>query len=263
MKFTLNLKLIARLAVAWALIQAVLFGFTSQATELSTSARDSAPFFVVKDGVASGVCPDLYAALERIDPSLQIRGADKVLSLSLNERALALGTDAINCGFGQSPHRDGIVRYTQKITTSHMVVAVRADDPIVKLRDLQHLKTLSRDHPVIVRRGTVFADRLKELGVVVDDSSSDNAANMRKLMFKRGRFYYNIDYLMSAQMRDPMFGEKLRVLPVVFESQPLYLVVSKSVAPDVDARIVAAFKVLQTNGDLFAIFKRYGIAQDL
>lgn len=64
-------------------------------------------------------------------------------------------------------------------------------------------------------------------------------------------------------MRDPMFGEKLRVLPVAFESQPLSLVVSKSVVPDLEARIVAACKVLQTNGDLLAIFKRYGIAQDL
>ncbi|QDL52953.1 substrate-binding periplasmic protein [Rhodoferax aquaticus] len=253
----------ARAAVGCALLQVVLFGFASQATELSTSARDSEPFFVVKDGVASGVCPDLYAALERVDPSLQIRGANKVLSLSLNEQALALGTDAINCGFGQSPHRDGIVRYAQKITTSHMVVAVRADDPIEQLRDLQQLKTLSLEHPVIVRRGTVFADRLKQLGVVVDDSSTDNAANLRKLVFKRGRFYYNIDYLMAAQMRDPMVSEKLRVLPTSLEPQPLFIVVSKKLDPGVDARITAAFKVLKANGELSAIFKKYGIAQDL
>lgn len=143
-----------------------------------------------------------------------------------------------------------------------MVVAVRADDPIDNLRDLEHLKLLSKDDPVIVRRGTVFADRLKQLGVVVDDSSGDNADNLRKLVFKRGRFYYNIDYLMATQLRDPMFDQKVRVLPRAFEPQPMYLAVSKRVDPAVDGRIVAAFKVLRTRGELAEIFKKYGMSPD-
>ncbi|OYU44759.1 MAG: hypothetical protein CFE44_11160, partial [Burkholderiales bacterium PBB4] len=217
----------------WTFVLALLLAFPAQAGELATSGRDSEPFFRVKGGVVSGICPDIYAALERVDPSIQIRGAGKVLSLSLNERALEIGSDAINCGFGQSPHRDAFVRYTQLVTTRQMVVAVRADDPLVAVHDLHQLKLLSKGSPVIVRRGTVFADRLKQLGVVVDDSSADNEDNLRKLVFKRGRFYYNIDYLMTAQLKAPMFDQKVRVLPTSLEAQPMYLVTSRKVDPAV------------------------------
>ena len=234
----------------------------AHAGEIATSSRDSAPFFIVKDGVASGICPEIYVALERVDASLQIRGANKQLSLSLNERAPESGSESINCGMGRSPHRDPFVRYTQLIKTTHMVVAVRADDPIDSVRDLEQLKKLSQSNPVIVRRGTVFADRLKQQGVVVDDSSADNAANLRKLVFKRGRFYYNIDYLLATQMRDPMFAQKIRVLPTSFEPQPMYLVTSAKLDPAVDARIVAAFKVLRKNGELASIFAKYGLNVD-
>lgn len=260
---TLTVSLLRILtAMGWGIGLALLSSSPAKAFELRTSSRDSAPFFIVKDGKASGICPDIYAALERIAPDLRIRGSEKVLSLSLNERALESGTEALNCGLGQSARRDNFLRYTQQIKTSHMVVAVRADDPIDNLRDLEHLKLLSKDDPVIVRRGTVFADRLKQLGVVVDDSSGDNADNLRKLVFKRGRFYYNIDYLMATQLRDPMFDQKIRVLPHAFEPQPMYLAVSKKVDPAVDARIVAAFKVLRTRGELAEIFKKYGMSPD-
>ena len=241
---------------------ALLAAWPAQASELLTSGRDSAPFFIVKNGVASGICPDIYAALERIDPSIQIRGAAKVLSLSLNERALETGAEAINCGFGQSPHRDTFVRYTQLIAISHMVVAVRTEDPIGNVRNLEQLKQLSKDGPVIVRRGTVFAERLKKLGFIVDDSSADNAANLRKLVFQRGRFYYNVDYLMAEQVRDPMFTKKVRVLATAFEPQSMYLVVSRKINREVDAHIVAAFTELRTSGELATIFKNYGMTLD-
>ena len=246
----------------WTFVLALLLVFPAQAGELATSGRDSDPFFRFKGGVVSGICPDIYAALERVDPSIQIRGADKLLSLSLNERALETGSEAINCGFGQSPHRDPFVRYTQLVTTRRMVLAVRADDPLDTVHDLQQLKLLSKDSPVLVRRGTVFADRLKQLGVVVDDSSADNDDNLRKLVFKRGRFYYNIDYLMTAQLKAPMFAQKIRVLPTALEPQPMYLVVSRKVDPAVDAQIVAAFKVLRNSGELSAIINKYGLTVD-
>ena len=253
-------KHVARTAPLWALV--LLAGFPARATELPTSGRDSAPFFIVKDGVASGVCPDIYAALERVDPSLRIRGAARLLSLSLNERALESGAEAVNCGLGQSPQRDAFVRYTQLIKTTSMVVAVRTDDPIDAVRDLEQLKLLSQADPVIVRRGTVFAERLKNMGVVVDDDSADNATNLRKLTFKRGRFYYNIDYLMAEQLRNPQVASKIRVLPTAFEPQPVFLVVSRKIDPAVDAKITSAYKVLRKNGELAAIFAKYGMIQD-
>ena len=253
-------KTFFRIAALWLL--ALQHTVPANAAELKTSGRDSAPFFEIKKGVASGVCPDIYAALERIDPTLRIRGAGRVLSLSLNERALQTGAETINCAFGKSPQRDAFLRYVQLINTAQMVIAVRAEDPIQNLQDLEQLKELSKGDPVIVRRGTVFAERLKQRDVVVDDSSGDNFDNLRKLVFNRGRFYYNIDYLMAAQLKTSPWAQKIRVLPTTFERQPLYLVVSRKVDPAVDARIVAAFKVLEKNGELNAIFGKYGLTAE-
>ncbi len=231
----------------------------TRAVELPTSGRDSAPFFKVKNGVASGICPDIYAALERIDPSLQIRGAERVRSLPLNLRDLAAGNESINCGLGRSPERDAYVRYVQLITTTHMVIAVRNDDAIDSVKNLDQLRVLTQDQPVIVRRGTVFADRLKRMGMRVDDSSADNADNLKKLLYQRGRFYYNIDYLMAEQLREPAFAGKIRVLPNTFEPQPVYLVVSNKQPTTIDASILAAFKVMRANGELDVIFKKNGL----
>lgn len=230
------------------------------AIELPTSGRDSAPFFSLKAGKASGVCPEIYDALERVNPEIRIRGAEKLLSLSINERALETGANAINCGMGKSPHRDPFVRYVELVTTTTMQVAVRRDDPIQTIRDLDELAQLSQKDPVIVRRATVFADRLKARGVVTDDSSADNAANLNKLLAGRGRFYYNIDYLFAAQMREGAMAEKVRILPTAMEKQSVYLVVSSKVDPSVDAKISAAFATLRKRGEIDAIFKRYGLS---
>jgi polar amino acid transport system substrate-binding protein len=239
-----------------------LCGIFSHATavELPTSGRDSAPFFILKDGKASGVCPDIYDALERVNPEIRIRGAEKLLSLSLNEHALESGSSAINCGLGKSPHREPFVRYVELVATTTMQVAVRRDDAIQTIRDLDELAQLSKKDPVIVRRATVFADRLKERGVVIDDSSADNAANLNKLLAGRGRFYYNIDYLLAAQMRESAMAGKVRVLPTAMEKQSVYLVVSSKVDPSVDAMISEAYATLRKRGDIDAIFKRYGLS---
>jgi glutamate/aspartate transport system substrate-binding protein len=231
----------------------------AMATELPTSGRDSAPFFILEEGKASGVCPEIYAALERVDPDLQIRGAEKMLSLAINERSLETGTNVVNCGMGKSPRRNRFVRYIELVTTTSMVVAVKSDDSIQTIRDVDELVQLSRQDPVIVRRATVFADRLKERGVVVDDLSADNLANLRKLIAGRGRFYYNIDYLLMAQMRDPAIAGKIRILPTAFEQQALYLVVSAKAKPSLDSKISAAFMTLRKRGELDVIFKRYGL----
>lgn len=240
-------------------LAALLVAGNVSAIELRTSGRDSSPFFSLKNGVPSGICADVYAALERIDPELKVRGLEKELSLSLNEKALETGSNDINCGMGKSPKRNEFLRYVELVATTSMVVAVRADDPIKSIHDLDELVKLSKESPVIVRRATVFADRLKELGVAVDDSRADNADNLRKLIAGRGRYYYNIDYLLAEQLREPEFAKKVRLLPTRYETQQMYIVVSKKLDVQVDAKISAAFATLRKSGELETIFKKYGL----
>lgn len=242
-----------------ALFVATLSPSMVNAIELRSSGRDSSPFFILNGGTAAGICPDIYTALERIDPDLQIRGADRKLSLSLNEKSLETGSNDINCGMGKSSRRDAFLRYIELVATTSMVIAVRDDDPIKAINDLNELAKLSKGSPVIVRRATVFADRLKEHGVSTDDSSSDSTDNLRKLIAGRGRFLYNIDYLLAEQVRDPQVAGKIRILPTKFESQEMYVVVSKKLDVTVDAKISAAYASLRKSGELEAIFKKYGL----
>ena len=59
-----------------------------------------------------------------------------------------------------------------------------------------------------------------------------------------------------------MFAQKIRVLPTSFEPQPVFLVTSAKLDPAVDARIVSAFKELRKNGELSAIFAKYGLSAE-
>lgn len=229
--------------------------------ELRTASRDSEPMYIVRDGSVSGVCPDIYAALERIDKDLKIRGVERLLSLPLAERGLADGSLDINCSFGKSPQRDTYMRFLEEMARTSMVVAVRADDPILDIKDMHELVRLSKQgNPIIVRRGTAFVERLEKLGAVVDKQSTDNKVNMTKLLNRRGRFYYNIDYLMDAQSKEPAAIGKVRILPTAFEPQVTYIAVSKKLDAKVDKRIHAAMAELRKTGELQRILLKYGIA---
>ncbi len=230
----------------------------AQPLELRTSSRDSEPIFLVRDGQVSGMCPDLYAALQRIDKNLKIRGVERQLSLPLVERGLANGSLDIDCSLGKSPRRDVFLRYLEEISRPKMVVAVRTDDPITDIKDMQELVRLSqRGDPIIVRRGSVFAERLEQLGALIDNQSTDNKVNITKLINRRGRFYYNIDYFLAAQAKEePGFG-KIRILPTSFETQPTYIVVSKKVPMSVDKRIHAAMAEMRQTGELRHILAKY------
>ena len=234
---------------------------TAQPLELRTTSRDSEPIFVMRDGQASGVCPDIYAALERVDKDLKIRGVERQLSLPLAERGLANGSLDIDCSLGKSPTRDVFLRYLEEITRPKMVVAVRTDDPIVDIKDIQELVQLSkRGNPIIVRRGTVFAERLQQLGALIDNQSTDNKVNISKLINRRGRFYYNIDYFLAAQAKEEPGAGKIRILPTSFETQPTYIVVSKRVPLSVDKRIHTAIDELRRSGELRQVLTKYGLA---
>jgi polar amino acid transport system substrate-binding protein len=232
----------------------------AQPLELRTAGRDSEPMFSVRDGKASGVCPEIYAALERVDKDLKIRGVERLLSLPLAERGLADGTLDINCSFGKSPQRDTYLRFVDELVRTSMVVAVRADDPIVDIKDMQELVKLSKQgNPIIVRRGTAFVERLQKLGAVIDQQSTDNKVNITKLINQRGRFYYNIDYLMAVQVQEEPGLGKMRILPTALEPQVTYIAVSKKLPLSVDMRIQAAMAELRKSGELQQILTRYGL----
>jgi polar amino acid transport system substrate-binding protein len=234
---------------------------TAQPLELRTVGRDSEPMFILRGGQASGVCPDIYAALERVDKDLKIRGAERLLSLPLAERGLEDGSLDINCSFGKSPQRDTYLRYVDELVSTSMVIAVRADDPIVDIKNMQELVRLSQQgNPIIVRRGTAFVERLQKLGAVIDYQSTDNKVNITKLINRRGRFYYNIDYLMAVQVKEEPGLGKMRILPTAFEPQVTYIVVSKKLPLSVDKRIQAAMAELRKTGELQQILTRYGLS---
>lgn len=233
----------------------------AQPLELRTVGRDSEPMFMARGGKASGVCPDIYAALERVDKDLKIRGVERLLSLPLAERGLADGSLDINCSFGKSPQRDTYLRYVDELMRTSMVIAVRADDPIADIKDMQELVSLSKEgNPIIVRRGTAFVERLQKLGAVIDYQSTDNKVNIAKLINRRGRFYYNVDYLMAVQAKEAPAVGRIRILPTAFEPQVTYIVVSNRLPPSVDKRIQAAMAELRKTGELQQILTHHGLS---
>ena len=117
-----------------------------------------------------------------------------------------------------------------------------------------------RGDRIIVRRSSVFAERLEQLGAKIDNQSTDNRVKMTKLINRRGGFYYNIDYLLATQAKEESGLGKIRILPNSFETQSAYIVVSNNLPASVDKRIRAAMAELRQTGELRQILAKYGSA---
>lgn len=228
---------------------------------LRTYGRDSPPFYALNppDRQPTGACPELFAALSEANPQLQFSGLETPMSLSLIEKGLQQHSIDVVCSLGRTPAREKLADFLQLIWQSHHKVMVRKDDA-VSVASLSELASLSQSAPVIARHSSVYADRLKQAGVRVDDSSSDPGTLVRKLLAGRGRFYYADEHQLALILREPELQGKLRIEPAPLYAEKLYLAVSKNTGPAERQALQAAFESVRASGRLQAILQKYQLS---
>jgi len=203
-----------------------------------------------------GICPDIMAAIERIEPRLHFVGYQRnSRSLSGIETGLDMGSLDAACGLVSSPRRLAIGQPVGKpLFFVRHYLAVRKDDPvtITSTADLARLGDL-----VTTQRASVFTQRLREAGVRVDDATDDNRVNLRKILAGHGRFAYVNDLTLRYLIREENLEDRVRVLPVILGDEPMYFWVGHKADPALAPLLGAALDRLKASGELDRIYARW------
>lgn len=201
-----------------------------------------------------GICPEIMAAVERVEPRLHFREQGS-RSLPGIEAGLEGGSLDAACALVTSPRRNAIALAVGKSVymTRHRL-AVRAGDPVTvdSVADLVRLDAL-----VTSQRGSVLTDQLKARGVHIDDATDDNEVNLRKLLAGHGRFTYMNDLTLRYLVQSAHLGQQVRILPLALAEAPAYFWVSRKADPALAPLLGAAIDKLKASGELDRIHLRW------
>lgn len=101
----------------------------------------------------------------------------------------------------------------------HRLAAVGGDaQAINNVDDLVRLKPL-----INTARGSAYILQLKARGIAVDDSTGDSVVNLRKIMAGHGRYTYMNELSLLRLIRTERLEGKIKMLPAVFNAEPVYL----------------------------------------
>jgi polar amino acid transport system substrate-binding protein len=235
------------------LVLALAFGLAVPAgardMDVRVAAQEAiAPKWIQLPERTAGICPDIMAAVERVEPRLHFKGYRSSRSLPGIEAGLESGSLDAACALVGSPRRQAIAVAAGKpvYVTRHLLAARAGDQAVV--RDMQDLVRLGA--LVTSQRGSVFTDALKAAGVRVDDATDDNGVNLHKMLAGHGRFAYLNELTLKHYLRSEDLGARVRVLPVVLGAQPSYFWVSRKADPSLAPMLGAALDRLRADGEL-------------
>ena len=186
-------------------------GASGNTMKIRVLAQESIPPKWILGGDAPrGLCPDLFAAIERVDPRLHFTGYDRGRSLPVIEDALDSGRVDAACALLDSPRRRSVaIRSSVPVYQVRPPLAAVASDTQV----VNNLDDLVRLHPLInTARGSGFILELKSRGIQVDDSTGDNIVNLRKILHGHGRYTYMNELSLAYLIRTEHLQDKVRML---------------------------------------------------
>lgn len=217
------------------------------------------PKWLTGQGASRGICPDILAAIERIEPRLRFTGHAEKRSVPYIEQGLASGSVDAACAILDTERRRAIAQVAgPPLYIVRHRLAARHDDSI-QLRSLDELVRLA---PLInTPRNAGYAGQLRALGLVVDDSSGDNLVNLRKIIAGHGRFFYMNELTLAWLLTDQSVRGKVRMLDWVVREEPIYFHVSKKAPPGAARMVGDALATLRERGELARIYASWSVVR--
>src|SRR5437870_2931771 len=101
----------------------------AHAVEVRTAAQDSQPKFIKEGPAITGLCIDIFRALERIDPQLKFQALTGFTPLPRSEYQLQEGELDVICGLAATKERKEKFNIIDiPIYTTHLTLAARKDE---------------------------------------------------------------------------------------------------------------------------------------
>lgn len=213
------------------------------------------PKWIQQHGPSTGVCPDVLAAIARIEPRIRFTGLEDIRSVPVIEQNLGSGATDVACALLSTPTRHHIATaIPQPLYITRQRLAAAADDPA----DIRSLDELARLKPLVnTSRGAAYVDMLRERGIAVDDSTGSNVTNLKKVLAGHGRYFYMNELTLLWLIRENGLQDKVKLMPAVFKEEPVYLWVSKKAPRQAVPMLAAAIKKLNDSGELARIYARW------
>lgn len=230
----------------------------AHAIDVRTAAQDSQPKFI-KDGAAiTGLCIDIFKALERTDPDLKFAPLSGFTPLPRTEAQLLEGSLDVICGLaGTKDRKEKFDVIDTPIYTTHLTLAVRKDDP-TDVKGFDDIRKLGPDAIVLTVTQTVQAElAAAQPGLKVDSAAKDTSQNLQKLVAGRGRFILHNDFALVDEIRRDNLGDKVKLLPVQLTTEGRFFIVSKKAPAGLKDKLAAALDKLSKSGELAKIFQPY------
>lgn len=243
----------------WLLLLCLLpwaLGTTAWAWDVRTAAQDSQPKYIREDGGFSGMCPDLWHAIERVDPQLRFIPPEGFTPLARIELQLEHGEIDAFCSLAKTPQRlDKLDFVHPPVYVTNSILAARMDETATP-QNFQDLRKLGAT--VLVVAGTIHAQVLADWqDIPMDAGARDTSQNLQKLLAGRGRFVLHNDFALADEIQRDQLGDKIKLLPTPMFTDGRYFVVSRKAAPALKVRLATALLTLQRNGELARIFALY------
>lgn len=203
----------------------------------------------------SGLCPDILAAIEEIEPRLRFSVPAAPRSIAVLEHGLETGKVGAVCALLDTERRRQIADILGP--PLYMVrhrLAARNTDPIA----IGNMAELIRLRPLInTPRNAGYAGQLRALGLDVDDSSGDNTVNLKKIQAEHGRFFYINELTLTWLMASEPVRGKVRMLDWLVKEEPIYFHISKQSPAGAVQMAEQALIKLKDNGELTRIYARW------
>lgn len=229
----------------------------AQPVLLRTAAQEgSAPKFIdARGGTASGHCPDILAAMEKVDKGLRFRIDPVPTPIKRIEDGLKSGRIDLMCALLDTPQRNGIAhRISTPVYLVHERLVGRMDDHA----DVHNAADLALSGDLVVTQsGASYAADLRRQGVNVIETPGGSATALRNVVNRRARFYYTNELTGAYYIRAEGLGDRLRLHPGVLQSSPSYLWASRKLDAPTLTRLEQALAELRRNGELDRIYQRY------
>ncbi len=248
------------------LLDKLAFGFSlfacsivsAHAIEVRTAAQDSQPKFIKDGATITGLCVDIFKALERTDPELKFPNLGGFTPLPRTESQLLDGTLDVICGLAATKDRKEKFDVIDiPIYTTHLTIAARKDET-AEVKSFDDIRKLGAEAIVLTVTQTVQAElAAAQTGLKVDSAAKDTSQNLQKLVAGRGRFILHNDFALVDEIKRDNMGDKVKLLPVQLSTEGRFFIVSKAAQAGLKDKLTAALDKLSKSGELTKIFQPY------
>lgn len=252
---TLLLRLLCAALLALAGVQA-----QAEPPPLIARVADWPPASWQEDGVWQGMNIDFYTALAK---ESGLTFAYRNLPWSRALHGLKTGDCSIMAEVSKTEERAAAMHFLGPYAHEEMVLVVRKEDLAVPVDNLQMLLTQSRARGLLIGierdayYGPEFSLRLEKDPAF--RASFEVARTTLEKMINNGRLFAFIEqrHIAAQRIRDNPDYANLAIHPFTVNRDPLYMAVSKTVAPEIVARLERAMGKLASDGTFAAIEARW------